>query len=482
VSKKIKVLIANSVGKDENGNNFILFPSRWTANVGKTKSFNFYPYELAYLSSILKKENCWDVLMVDGNFEALDWKKYFEKYKFVKPDFLVMETSSVVYEMDLKFGLAFKKKYGTKLIFCGQHPSAFAKEVMKDGVDYVCLGEYELTVLDILKGKKRSKIKGLYPNGRRELLEVDCLPFPEDDDISRINYADIGGCDYKEIEFFASRGCMMNCNFCVASQLYYKKPNWRGRKIENIVEEIKYLKNKYPEMEGIFFDEEYHNTKKSFILDLCKGIIDNGLADLKYDAMCGYWTLDKEMLEAMKRAGYYKIRIGIESVDMKTAKGIKKNINIKRLLKVLNLAKKVGMRMYGTFTFGALGSTAKSDRKTINFLSELLDKNLLYDFQTSICTPQPGTGFFDWLDKNNYLLTKDWLKYDGKTAVYEYPDYSKKEIEDNLKLAHVIYAKKELKDKGYLKLIGDEIKKSGLLGFCRKSFELGKSYFFSVRR
>ncbi|MBU1088452.1 cobalamin-dependent protein, partial [Patescibacteria group bacterium] len=192
MSKKIKVLIANSVGKDENGNNFILFPSRWTANVGKTKSFNFYPYELAYLSSILKKENYWDVLMVDGNFEALDWKKYFEKYKFVKPDFLVMETSSVVYEMDLKFGLAFKKKYGTKLIFCGQHPSAFAKEVMKDGVDYVCLGEYELTVLDILKGKKRSKIKGLYPNGRRELLEVDCLPFPEDDDISRINYADIG--------------------------------------------------------------------------------------------------------------------------------------------------------------------------------------------------------------------------------------------------------------------------------------------------
>ena len=112
-----KILIANSVGRDEAGNNYILFPSRWTASVGKVKSFEFYPYELAYLSSMLKRDGRFEVKMVDGNLEKLNWCEYFKKYENEKPDYLVMESSSVVYGDDLRFALEFKKKYGTRLIF-----------------------------------------------------------------------------------------------------------------------------------------------------------------------------------------------------------------------------------------------------------------------------------------------------------------------------------------------------------------------------
>lgn len=474
--KKIKVLIANSVGKDEDGNNYILFPSRWTANVGKSKSFCFYPYELAYLSSVLKREKKWSVKMVDGNYESLNWREYFERYKNIRPEYLVMESSSVVYEDDLKFARKFKEKYGTRLIFCGQVATAFPEKLLTDGVDYVCQGEYEYTVLDILKGLPQKKILGLYPNKRRPLLDINTLPFPEDEDISRWNYTKIGGCDYKEIEFFASRGCLMNCVFCVARQTYYGQANFRRRDIQNIIEEIKYLKNKYPRLEGIFFDEENHNTEKEFVLGLCQAIIDNGLSDLKYDAMCGYWTLDREMMMAMKRAGYYKIRIGIESVSPKVSQGIHKSIEIKRMMRVLRMAKKVGIRMYGTFTFGALGSTLVEDRLTLDFIKELVQKDLLYDFQASICTPQPGTPFFDYLEKKGYLLSKDWRKYGGNTAVYQYPDYSKGQIESNMVEAYRIYMKLMIKRKGVLGLIGEEIKRSGLKGVITKSIDFVKNY------
>ncbi|MFA6250174.1 MAG: radical SAM protein [Candidatus Shapirobacteria bacterium] len=466
--KDQSILIANSVGMDEAGNKYIVFPSRWSAKVGKYRSFCFYPYELAYLSTLLKKDDRYQVVMVDGNYEALSWKEYFEKYKNVRPDYLVMETSSVVYQDDLKFALAFKKKFKTKLIFCGQHPTAYPLQVIEDGVDFVCLGEYEMTVLDIIRGKKKSDIAGVYPNKRRELLDINSLPFPEDEDIARINYSNIGGCDYREIEFFASRGCKMNCTFCVARQAYYDKPNFRERNINSIIEEIKYLKNKYPQMEGVFFDEENHNTSVDFVYRLCASIKENSLEKLKYDAMCGYWTLDEKVMKEMKSAGYYKIRIGVESVGRQTGLGMKKNINVERMLEVLRKAKMLGIRMYGTFTFGAMGSTLKEDKETIKFLSKLIDEGLMYDFQTSICTPQPGTPFFAYLEEKKYLKTKDWDKYDGNTAVFEYPDYSKEEIESNVAAAYFLYVRAMLRNRGLARLFWEQFRIGGLGGLGSK--------------
>lgn len=473
----LRILIANSIGKDDEGNNYILFPSRWSAFVGKTKSFNFYPYELAYLSSMLKQNPHLKVKMVDGNFDELTAEEYFEKHKNFKPDFLIMETSSVVYKYDLKFALLFKKKFGTKLIFCGQHPTAFPKEVLKDGVDFVATGEYEPAVVKLIANPKLKKIDGIYPNPAKELLDVNQLPFPEDDDISRMNYSRIGGCDYKEIEFFASRGCPMNCNFCVARQTYYGKSNFRARKIDSIIQEIKYLRKKYPDMEGIFFDEENHNANKKFVMDLCRAIIDNHLNDLKYDAMCGYWTFDEEMIRMMRAAGYYKIRIGIETASVKTAKGMVKNVNVDRIIEVLKMAKKAGMRMYATFTFGSPESNLEEDRKTLKLIEKLTREGLLYDFQASICTPQPGTPFYKLLDSKKFLLTKDWKKYNGGTAVYQYPDYSKQEIESNLPKAAMLYLKVNIRNNGLAGTIFNFIRKDGLRDFMIKLWGFSKAYW-----
>ena len=173
-------------------------------------------------------------------------------------------------------------------------------------------------------------LQGIYPNGYRNLLDINSLPFPEDNDVSRIKYFE-PNCEFREVQFYTSRGCPLKCNFCVAANLYYKCPNWRPRKIESINDEIKFLRNKYPEMEGLFFDEEVHNLKKSFVNELCEALCQNNLNDLKIDAMCEYYTLDEEVLNSMKKAGYYKLRIGIETASERIAKsmklGLKFNLN-----------------------------------------------------------------------------------------------------------------------------------------------------------
>ena len=98
-------------------------------------------------------------------------------------------------------------------------------------------------------------------------------------------------------------------------------PNWRPRGTPRTsILELQTLRAKYPQLEGIFFDEEVHNGSKKYILELTRAIRENGLDDLKYDVMCGQWPMDEEVLDAMKSAGYYMIRLGIETAGEHAAR------------------------------------------------------------------------------------------------------------------------------------------------------------------
>lgn len=439
----MKIVVANSVGIDENGFAMIHSPSRWTNSSLDHKVFTYYPWELAYLSSLLKNKTDHEVTFIDGCLEKLDHEKFLERISSYQPDYLIMESSTRTINADSKFARAVKKEFGTKLIFCGQHPTAFPKEVMEYS-DYVCLGEYEYIVLDLVQGKDPSGILGLYPNSRREPLDVNSLSWPEDEDVSRLAYGNPGepSSEYLEVQAYASRGCPLSCSFCVCGNLYYSKPNWRQRNIPNLIAELNYLKNKYPAMEGIFFDEEVHNASRSFVIKLTKAICESGLNNLKYEAMCGYWTLDKEMLQSMKEAGYYLVRLGIETAGENTAReiGLKKKFNIPKLWKILREAKDIGIKIYGTFTFGGPGSSDHEDKQTIQLINNLIAEDLLWKFQLSICTPQPGTPFFNEALEKGYLKEHIWEKFDGGNfSIVNYPNYSNEAITKNFRAAEKYY-------------------------------------------
>lgn len=429
----MKIAVCNSVGIDKNGYYIIHSPSRWSWGQKNNKNaFSYYPWELAYCSSLLKRETNNNVNFFDGCLKKYDVDKFYDVIKDFNPDFMVMEPSARTLETDKELMLKVKNDLKTKLIVCGPVGTAFPDEV-SSWAHYVCIGEYEYSVLDIIKGEKN--IIGIYPQGFRDLLDIDSLPYPEDEDVSRFDYAVPGepNCEYLEIQAYASRGCPMKCNFCVCGNLYYKKSNWRPRNIDSIISEIKYLKNKYPKMEGIFFDEEMHNGSKKFIMKLTDAIIKNGLNKLKYNAMCSYYNFDEEMLTAMKNAGYYKLRIGIETASEKTAKGIGmlKKYDINRLKNSLEIAKKIGMKIYGTFTIGAIGSTYEEDMKTAQLIEDLTERGLIRDAQVSINTPQPGTPFYNWAKNNNYLISENFIDYDGgNNVVVDRPDYPAEKVKE----------------------------------------------------
>jgi len=431
----MEILVANSVGIDRNGYRMVHVPSRWSLGVKNFTNCGYYPWQLAYTSSLLKRDTPHHIKFLDGVLEGWDVETYLQHAG--QPDWLIMESSTRTICEDLHFAGILKENFGTQLIFTGQHAMANPEEVLKIA-DHVCIGEYEFSVLDLVSGKDPKKITGVFPNERGKLIDINLLPFPEDEDVNRIDYHE-PNCRYKQIQMYGSRGCPRRCNFCAAATLYYDELNWRPRNIDNIIKEIQTLYEKYPQMEGVFFDEEVHNIKKNFNIALAKGIREAGLHNLKYEAMCEYASLDEEAMEEMRAAGYYKIRFGIETGSDRVAKKMTlgKKHDLKKLKTMLEYGKSIGMLFYGTISVGGLGSDKDEDQKTIDLIYDFAAKGWLDEIQVSINTPQPGTDFYNFCEEKSLIpSSNDWQGFDGNGhVVVNYPHYPKEEIQTSFRKA-----------------------------------------------
>ena len=461
----MNIVVANSVGVDQNGYHLVHVPSRWSLGVKNHTNCGYYPWELAYTSSLLKRETDHRVRFLDGILYAWDFDTYFQHIEKEQPDWLIMESSSRTWKEDRRLAEAAKQAFGTKVIFTGQHPMARPEEVSAVA-DHVCLGEYEFTVLDIIQGKDARALPGVYPNERAGLIDVNRLPFPEDTDVSRMDYHE-PNCIYRQVQMYASRGCPRRCNFCAAATLYYDELNWRPRDVDNIVQEIATLKDKYPEMEGVFFDEEVHNIRPGFNIALAQKIRAEGLDGLKYEAMCEYASLDEAAMREMKKAGYYKIRFGIETGSDEVARHMTlgKKHDLAKMRRMLEVGKDIGLMFYGTTSIGGLGSTEDEDKKTVDLIHELTRRGLLDEVQVSVNTPQPGTDFY------NTALEKGWLRdigdydeFDGNGQVcVDYPHYPADRIQATFNAALEAYdrGKEEARADSLKKTLGSSLEKIG---------------------
>ncbi len=428
----MNILITTPVGRTENGEMIDYFPSRWSGNSGKYKSTSFYPYNLAYLSSYLKVRTSFDVKMIDTNFYGIDAEEYINIIINNSPDVLIVEIDAIIHKKQIQIIKKIKQLLGKDItvIVAGPTPTVLPNLFLENGCDFVALGEFEESITELILQNFNPTTEGIYPNKRRKLIDLNKLPFPEDKDIKRRNYCRYYGSEFNEVELFATRGCPYMCNFCVYANIYAGKPSFRTRDVHSVIEEIKYLRSTIKNLEGFFFNEESHTANTQYIYTLCHAIIDCGLNDFKYNCMTNYDTLNKELLTLMKEAGYYKVRIGIETLNSESATFITpSNIkaNHKRLMETLEICRDLGIKVYATISVGAKESSYEKDMRSLDTLKFLYENNYIQEFQLSINTPMPGTPFYNECQEKGYLI-KD-IDYDGAQASsISYPHYNAQEI------------------------------------------------------
>ena len=107
---------------------------------------------------------------------------------------------------------------------------------------------------------------------------------------------------------------------------------------------------------------------------------------------------------------------------------IRKGITVEQMRKFAKNVKKAGILLHADFIIGLPGETKETVKQTIRFIKEIKPDIL----QVSVATPFPGTEFYDWLKKNDYLTTDDpdeYLDEQGRQrCVISYPWLSSEEI------------------------------------------------------
>jgi radical SAM superfamily enzyme YgiQ (UPF0313 family) len=200
-----------------------------------------------------------------------------------------------------------------------------------------------------------------------------------------------------------SRGCPLNCYFCAMNNLWGLR-GYRMRSAENVLAEMVMLYDKFNVRHFGIVDENFSVSKKRTI-EICRGIVERGL-DVTVSADAGVYlpSIDEEVLNWMKKAGFNNLFFAIESGNEVVAKNIiGKEIKLARVKELIKICKGLGITSGGFFVVGIPGETRETMEETVKFAVESdLDQVRLYT-----CQPLRGSRLYEDAKKNGWL-TKDY--------------------------------------------------------------------------
>jgi anaerobic magnesium-protoporphyrin IX monomethyl ester cyclase len=425
--KKMKLLLVNPPFERQEG------------NIWKIVSSSMPPLGLAIVAASAEKEG-FAVKILDLPAEGLwldDFKNYLRQEKF---DWIGFTATTLVIKNALALAQIAKAECPqAQVVFGGVHASIFPAEVLaQEYVDYVITGEGEHSLVDLLRGRDRQEIGGLYykENGVVKnnppaplIPDLDQLPYPAYHLLPMKKYHPaLGG--YKRlpaISMLTSRGCPGICTFCY-KQMFGSKTRYRSA--PSLVSEIEYLIAHHGIREIVFYDDTF-TVHKDNVRKFCELLISKKI-NLTWSCMSRIDCIDENLLILMKQAGCHQICYGVESADEQVLKNIKKNISLAKVEKVCQATKKAGIDLRLAFMLGNPGDTEASMNRTID-LALRLKPDLV---QFNITTPYPGTEMFNWAKAHKYLITYHWEDYDLSRAVMDLPEAPAALVEKYYKLAY----------------------------------------------
>ena len=415
--------------------------------IGKGKiSTILPPLGLGYLAAVLR-ENKIDVRILDMTALNLSISKVLEYVGNYKPDVIGFSITTPLIYQSFVIAEKIRNHYSEiKIVFGGPHPTILPGESLKkDFVDFVVIGEGEITFLELVKELEKKnpnfkKINGLafktkekiIKNKERERIKnFDELPFPAVDLLPLEKYVSADSKYKKFMTILTSRGCPGRCTYC--NKLIFGYTCYM-RSAENIIKEIEILNKKYGYKEFHIVDDLFTNNRER-VVDFCNLILKK---NLKIKWKCGNGvrvnTIDLELLKLMKRAGCYSLSYGIESGNQDILNKMRKGQTLEQCKNAVKLTKQVGMECIGFFMFGNIGENRKTMEETIEF-AKSLDLDIA---QFHILVPYPGTESRRIIEEEGKILVDGWKNYDnlaGK-AIFEHGELTKELMEKMHKKAY----------------------------------------------
>lgn len=370
------------------------------------------PLGIMYLASTLREWGGYkEVKIIDYAYE-------YPKIDFLLTDFKpdIVGLSSLTTESPLMHKLAAKikeVKNDCKVVCGGPHISALRGKILEDdNIDFIVIGEGEKTFVELVRSIEEEKegwkkISGfgwredekIIVNESRIFIEnLDEIPFPAWDLIEIEKYStpanmlgSLVGKIYAPI--FTSRGCPYGCIYC--HNIFGKKI--RKRSVKNIIEEVKFLHDKFGVSELHIFDDIF-NIDKERSLEICRQI-KNFSFHLAFPNGVRGDLMDEELIHAFKDAGAYNLTYAIETGSERLQKLIKKHLDLRKVKEVIKMTANEGILTAGFFMLGFPTETEEEMLETIDYACS----SALHSASFFTVKPFPNTKLFEWAIKEGWM-------------------------------------------------------------------------------
>lgn len=389
------------------------------------------PLGIAYMAGVLQENNI-DVEILDASAEDMDFKDVEKELLKRKPDLVALTALTPTIGRALETAQVVKETLPDSIVVMGgYHPTFNFIETLEDeNVDIVIRGEGEYIMLNLVQALENQSslhdVKGIVfeDENSKEIVvnpeapliqDLDELPFPALNLLPMDKYR-LLDMDTHMTTMITTRGCPMQCSFCSSAAMHGKKI--RERSVENIVDEIEYLKTNY-DIDTIAFMDDTFTLKKRKVMAICDEILKRNI-EIMWGCTSRVDTLDEKLLKKMKEAGCITIFIGVESADQQQLDNMCKNTTIAKIENAFKIARKLKIRTIASVALGMPGDTKEIMNKTVKFVHKLKPNYAIY----SLATPYPGTRFYKEAFEKNLIKIKDWSKYTLITPILETIDCS----------------------------------------------------------
>ncbi|MBI2801628.1 MAG: hopanoid biosynthesis associated radical SAM protein HpnJ [Gammaproteobacteria bacterium] len=348
----------------------------------------------------------------------------------------VLHTSTPSFSNDVKIAEAMKTANPRLMIgMVGAHVAIDPERsvLASSALDFVAGSEFDYTVKEIAAGKPLADVRGItyqkngaaVRNGERPLImNMDDLPSVIDvykRDLVIEDYF-IGYLEHPYVSFYTGRGCKSRCTFCLWPQTIGGH-KYRTRSPEVVAKEVAKVKDYFPQVKEIFFDDD------TFTDDLPRAE-----ATAKLLGKLGVtWSCNAkanvpyETLKVLKDNGLRLLLVGYETGNQQILFNIKKGMRVDFARRFTADCHKLGIKIHGTFIVGLPGETRDTIEETIRFAQDINPHTI----QVSLAAAYPGTALY------SQALENGWLKRDSSQIVannglqissLEYPHLSHEEI------------------------------------------------------
>lgn len=289
-------------------------------------------------------------------------------------------------------------------------------------IDFVVGGEGEQTTLELLNaiehnldlqnidGISYRTIDGIITNKPRKLMDqIIGLPVPDRTILknSSIKIASIS----------TSRGCMGNCSFCVTPRMWGNGHiKWRGKEIDEVVEEIKQLSD-LGYLHLFINDCSYEDPNISRMLTIARKLIDNQIriyysVDFKPSI---YKKLSNSDINLLKESGLVNVFLGVESGNQNDLKLYNKGISLFDNQEVLKFFNNYNINQHFGFINFNPYSTFETLYENNVFLSEFQKYSLgnIFNYSTVLMVFEK-TAMYEKLQAENLLInnyTDSFFRY-----------------------------------------------------------------------